>query len=118
MHSRPLTVTAAAILLVLLSLDLLPWEWFLGEVGEETPAWILYAGLVLGIVGLVAAVGLWLMKKWSFWVTIVVSVLSFLLAAPGAVMSADLPPIVTVVLAAIIIVLVVLPDTRRALTPT
>jgi uncharacterized membrane protein (DUF2068 family) len=114
MRPRPLTVTAANILLVLLSLDLLPWEWFLGVVGEETPAWIPYAGSVLGIVGFVAAVGLWLMKKWSFWATIVVSVLSFLLAAPGAVMSGDLSPIVTVVLAAIIIVLVVLPTSRRA----
>jgi uncharacterized membrane protein (DUF2068 family) len=118
MRSRPLPVTAATLLLVLLSLDLLPWEWFLPEVVEEPPAFVSYAGLVLGIVGLVVAVGLWLMKKWSFWATIVVSVLSFLLAAPGAVMSGDLSPIVTVVLAAIIIVLVVLRDSRRALTPT
>jgi hypothetical protein len=38
---------------------------------EEPPAFVLYSGIVLGIVGLVVAVGLWILKKWSFWVTII-----------------------------------------------
>src|SRR5215212_8148460 len=128
MSSRPLPVTVAAILLVLLSLLDFPWVFdflFLGveqvAVGEVEgpPAFILYSGYVVGIVGLVVAVGLWMLQKWSYWATIVVCVLNFLSAAPGLVMvsSAGLKALIAVteVVAVLIIVLVVLPDSRRAL---
>jgi hypothetical protein len=122
MRSRPLPVTVAAILLVLLSLTNFPWLYeFLFAAGEfeGPPAFILYSGYVLGVAGLVAAVGLWMLQKWSYWVTIVVCVLNFLLGAPGLVMApgAALKAIIAVteVVALLIIVLVVLPDSRRAL---
>ena len=121
MHSRPLPLTVAAILLVLLSLFNFPWPWMLLFPGleEEPPAFILYSGIVLGIVGLVVAVGLWMMKRWSFWATIVVSVLNFLLGLPGVLFapSASLRVIIAVleVVAVLIIVLVMLPSSRRAL---
>ena len=120
MRSRPLPVTVAAILLVLLSLFDFPWPYELLFPGaEEPPAFILYSGYVVGIVGLVAAVGLWMLKPWSYWTTIVVSVLNFLLGlpgmlfAPGATLKALIA--VTEVVAILIIVLVVRPDSRRAL---
>ena len=117
MRMRPPPVSVAAILLVLLSLFDFPWP-FPGM--EEAPAFVIYSGIVLGIVGLVVAVGLWMMKRWSYWATIVVSVLSFLLGAPGVVMApgAALKAFIAVseVVAILIIVLVVLPDSRRALT--
>ena len=118
---RPQPVTIAAILLVLLSLFNFPWPWMLLFPGleEEPPAFIIYSGIVLGIVGLVVAVGVWLMKRWSFWATIVVCVLNFLLAAPGVVFgpTAPLRAVVAVleVVAVLIIVLVVVPSSRRAL---
>jgi len=61
-HSRPLAVTAAAILLALLSLPnlvspLLP--------REGIPAVVVYLGVVLGVAGLVGAAGLWMLRKWS-----------------------------------------------------
>ena len=128
MSSRPLPVTVAAILLVLLALSDFPWLFdflFLGveqvAVGEVEgpPAFILYSGYVLGVVGLVVAVGLWMLKAWSYWATIVVCVLNFLLGAPGVVLApgAALKAIIAVteVVALLIIVLVVLPDSRRAL---
>ncbi len=122
MRSRPLPVTVAAILLVLLSLTNFPWLYeFLFAAGEfeGPPAFILYSGYVLGVAGLVAAVGLWMLQKWSYWVTIVVCVLNFLLGAPGLVMApgAALKAFIAVteVVALLIIVLVVLPDSRRAL---
>ena len=121
MRSRPTSVTVAAILLVLLSLFNFPWPWMLLFPGleEEPPAFILYSGIVVGIVGLVVAVGLWMMKRWSFWVTIVVSVLNFLLGAPGVVFAPTAPLRVIIavleVVAVLIIVLVVLPSSRRAL---
>ena len=128
MSSRPLPVTVAAILLVLLSLLDFPWVFdflFLGveqvAVGEVEgpPAFILYSGYVVGVVGLVVAVGLWMLKAWSYWATIVVCVLNFLLGAPGVVLAprAALKAIIAVteVVAVLIIVLVVLPDSRQAL---
>ena len=120
MHLRPLPVTVAAILLVLLSLFDFPWPYEILFPGEEgPPAFILYSGYVVGIVGLVVAVGLWMLQKWSYWATIVVCVLNFLSAAPGLVMvsSAGLKALIAVteVVAVLIIVLVVLPDSRRAL---
>jgi hypothetical protein len=120
---RPLPVTGAAILLVLLSLTDFPFPWwFLFPGAEEPPAFVLYSGIVLGIVGFVVAVGLWMMKPWSFSATIIVSVLNLLLGAPGVVMAptAALKAaiVVTEVVAALIIVLVVLPSSRRAFAAT
>src|SRR5215212_7555033 len=120
MSPRPLPVTVAAILLVLLSLFDFPWPYELLFPGvEEPPAFLNYLGYVLGVVGLVAAVGLWMLQKWSYWTTIVVCALNFLLGAPGVIMApgAALKAVIalTEVVAILIIVLVVLPDSRRAL---
>jgi uncharacterized membrane protein (DUF2068 family) len=87
---------------------------------EGVPEVVLYSGIVLGIVGLIAAVGLWMLKKWSLWLTIVVSVLNILSAAPGVAFAPNAAlqgaATVTVVVFALIIVLVVgLPSSRRAL---
>ena len=120
MNLRPLPVTVAAILLVLLSLFNSPWPYELLFPGaEEPPAALLYLGYVVGVVGLVAAVGLWMLKPWSYWTTIVVSALNFLLALPGVLFApgAALKAVIAVtgVVAILIVVLVVLPDSRRAL---
>ena len=56
MRSRPVPVTVAAILLALCSLLSLPGPLLPGS--EGVPEVVLYSGIVLGIVGLVAAVGL------------------------------------------------------------
>jgi peptidoglycan/LPS O-acetylase OafA/YrhL len=121
MRPRPLPVTIAAILLVLLSLTNFPWLYlFLFPGAEEPPAYFLYWGYVVGVAGIVAAVGLWMMKRWSFWLTIVVCVLNFLLALPGVLFAPGVALkafiAVTMVVAVLIIVLVVLPSSRRALT--
>src|SRR5829696_601580 len=53
MSSRPLPVTVAAILLVLLSLFNFPWVYELFFPGAEgPPAALLYSGYVVGVVGL------------------------------------------------------------------
>ena len=120
MRTQLLPVAVAAILLVLLSLFDFPWPYELLFPGaEEPPAFILYSGYVVGIAGLVAAVGLWMLRKWKYWATIVVCVLNFLfglpglLFAPGAALKALIA--VTEVVALLIIVLVALPSSRRAL---
>ncbi len=118
MRSRTLPVTVAAILMALVSLLGLPGPLLPGS--EEVPAVVVYGGIVLGIVGLVAAIGLWMLKKWGLWLTIVVSVLNILSAAPGVAFAPNAAmqtaAAVGVLVPALIIVLVVLPGSRRALT--
>ena len=120
MRSRPPTVTVAAILLVLLSLFDFPWPYMLFFPGAvEPPAFIIYSGYVLGIVGIVVAIGLWRLNKWSYWATIVVCVLNFLSGAPGVLFAPGaLKGVIVVgeVVAVLIVVLVVLPSSRRALS--
>ena len=120
MRTRPQPVTIAAILLVILSLSGFPWPWMLLFPGvEEPPAFVIYSGYVLGIVGLVVAVGLWMMKPWSFWATIIVCVLNFLTGVPGVFLGPtagiQVLSAVLAVVAVLIIVLVVRPSSRRAL---
>ncbi len=116
MRTRPQTVTIAAILLALGSLaNLLAPLILPAEAGS-----VIYLVIVLGVLGLVAAGGLWMLKRWALWLTIVVSVLNILAAAPGLVFAPDLPgrvlATIGVVGFAVVIVLAMLPDSRRAYT--
>ena len=117
MRSRPLPVTVAAILQALFSLLSLPGPLLPGS--EGVPAVVLYSGIVLGVGGLVASAGLWMLKKWSLWLTVVVNVLGGLSAAPGLVVAPNAAlgaaALVGVLISVLIIVLVVLPSSRRAL---
>jgi hypothetical protein len=121
MSSRPLSVSVAAILLALFSLMNFPGPWWPAIPGamEETPTFVIYSGIVLGIVGIAAAVGLWMMGKWGFWLTIVVSVVNILFNVLGLfmVLSGGLKAAIAVQTVGFIltIVLVVLPSARRAL---
>jgi uncharacterized membrane protein (DUF2068 family) len=121
MSPRPLTVTVAAILMALFSLMNFPGPWWYVVPGamDETPMFIFYSGIVLGIVGIVAAVGLWMLKKWSFWLTIIVCVINILLSmpAPAMVSSAGLLALIAVqtIGFVLVIVLVVLSTSRHVL---
>src|SRR5829696_6853830 len=85
---RALPVTVAAILIALFSLMNFPGPWWYLVPGavEATPMFVIYSGIVLGIVGLVATVGLWMLKTWGLWLTIVVCVLNILLSVPAPFM--------------------------------
>jgi hypothetical protein len=117
MRSRPLPVIVAIVLLALLSLANL-----LSPVmpSEGVPTFVIYLGVVLGVLGLISAAGLWMLKRWALWLTIVVSVLNILSAAPGLAF-APTPVLrilatVGVVGFALVILLAVLPNSRRAYT--
>jgi hypothetical protein len=120
MHARPLSITVASVLLALLSLMNFPGPWWplLAGTEEQPPAFVIYSGIVLGIVGLVAAAGLWTLHPLSLWTTLIVCVLNLLAGAPGVVMgptaAVRAAVAVTEVLFALIVVLVVLPSSRRA----
>ena len=112
---RPLSVTIAAVLLALFSVLNLAFPLF---PTEGIPAFVVYSGVALGVIGLVAAAGLWMLRKWSIWLTIIVSMLNILAAAPGvaAAPSGALQgaATATVIVFALIGVLVLLPASRRA----
>ena len=117
MRSRPQAVTVAAVLLVLLSLFNFPWPWLLLFPGvEQPPAFVIYTGFVLGVVGLVVAVGLWRVKEWSYRATIVVCVFNLLSGAPrvflGPTVRIRVLSTVLEVVALLIIVLVMRPSRR------
>ena len=113
--SRPQTVTVAAILLALFSVVNLLFPLF---PIEGIPAAAIYIGVVAGPIGLVGAAGLWLLRKWGIWITIIVSVLNILDAGPGIAFAPNaalqVAATVTVLGFALVLVLVVLPASRRA----
>ena len=115
MSARPQYVAIAVVLLALLSLvniisPLLP--------SEGLPASVIYSSVVLGVLGLIGAAGLWMLKRWGLWLTLVVAVLNILSAAPGLVFAPSTAlfifALITVVGFAVVLVLAVLPDSRRA----
>ena len=113
MRSRTLPVTFAVVLLAvvfLLSLTspLLPTDYAMI---------VVYLRVVLGVAGLVAAAGLWTLRRWGLWLTIIVSVLNILLAAPGLVVEPNavgrIFAAVQAVVPVLILVLVTRPASRR-----
>jgi hypothetical protein len=120
MRRRPVSITVAAIILVVLSLIDLPLPvWNLIPGVEEPPAFIFYLSIVVGIVGLVAAAGLWMLKRASVPAALVVAALNLLQALLGL---GDEPPppvvqavlAVSAIMALVIVVLLMLPVSRRA----
>ena len=116
MRSRPLPVTIAAILLVLGSLvNFLAPLMLPAEAGSAV-----YIIVGLGALGLVAAGGLWMLKRWALWLTVVVAVLNILAAAPGLVFATDFSgralATMGVVGFALVILLAVLPGPRGTYT--
>ena len=117
MRARPTPVSVAAVLLALLSvLNLV--STVIPAFSSGVPAVVVYGSAVLGLLGLVAAYGLWSLNKWGVWLTIILSVLNISSAAPGIVFAPTtmlfVGAIVTIVGYALIIVLVVVPTSRRA----
>ena len=123
MRSRPPTVTAAAVLRALSSalfhLAFPLWANALPR-GESVPAIVVFLAVAVGVAGLVGAAGLWMLRRWGVWLAIGVCLLSILDAASGVVGAPNaalrVAATVTLVVFALIIVLVVLPTSRRAFT--
>jgi hypothetical protein len=86
------------------------------------PPFIIWSGLVLGILGLLAVVGLWLRYQWALPLAIVVLVLDVVTAAPGTVLAPNvgirsIAALLSAVLGIIAIVLLLLRASRPALRP-
>ena len=116
---RPLAVTIAAVLLALFSVLNLAFSILVGPAESDgPPTFIVYLAVALGIIGLAALAGLWAPKRWGAVLTVIVSVLNILAAAPGLFVAPtsglQVSAIAFVVAFALIIVLVMLPTSRRA----
>ena len=116
MHTRPQPVTIGFILLVLLSL----LNFISPFLPTDYPTIVLFLGGALGVVGLLAAAGLWMLRRWALLLTIIVSVLNLVLSVPGIVAEPQaggkLLAGVTTVGFTLIIVLVMRANSRRAFT--
>jgi hypothetical protein len=110
---RPLVLTAAAILLGLVSLLALTTPLLPGP-----PLPVIILSVVAGIIGLVAVYGLWKAKRWGMILALILSALNALSAAPGPFVQPNLIATigagVTVAFSVLIIVLAVLPSARAA----
>ena len=111
---RPVTVTAALVLLVVLALLVLI------PVGgsEEIPVFAIVAGYLFAALKLVAAAGLWQPRKWAAILGFVVVLLDALASLPGVLFAEE---VVTRVIIAVglllslaVLVLLVLSSSRRA----
>jgi uncharacterized membrane protein (DUF2068 family) len=117
-RTRPQPVTVAAILLALLSLPNVLYP-LLALKGELVP--LIYLTVVFGVAGLIAAAGLWMLKRWALWLTIIVCALggifSWAPVIPAAPTALHLGLAAVVVVGSVLtIVLVVLPTSRLAYT--
>jgi hypothetical protein len=117
MHARPQPVSVAAILLALLSLPNVLYP-LLALEGELVP--LIYLTVAFGVAGLIAA-GLWMLKRWALWLTIIVCLLGGIFSWAPVIPQAPsvLHQGLAVVVAAgsvLIIVLVLLPTSWRAYT--
>lgn len=124
MHTRPQPLTIAIVSLALLSLLNFTSPLFTSPLytapllQTDYPTVVLFLGIALGILGLLAAGGLWMLRRWGFLLTIVVSVLNILLATPWiAVESQATGKLLAGVTAggfALVLVLLMRPNSRRA----
>jgi hypothetical protein len=118
-RTRPAAVTAAVVLSVIVIIgNVISPALPSGSGDEQVPTFVIVLGVVLGIVGIAAAIGLWQMRKWGMILTVVLMVLNLLSAAPGVAFGPGVGikifAAIGVIIPAVVIVLVLLPESRRA----
>jgi transcriptional regulator with XRE-family HTH domain len=124
--SRPLTLVIGIILLILMSLLYLMWLVYLLPLSNSDaqeflpPAAITYTFIAAGVLGIVAAFALWRMKRWGWILALILLGIDVLAVVPEFVftpeVSFDIVSIVGTAVEVVIIVLLLTPSSRRALT--
>jgi hypothetical protein len=115
---RPAVLSIAIMLLILASLLFWVTVFLPIDGSNPGPPVVVSGSVVLGVLGLVAAFGLFSLKRWGMWLAIGVSVFSAFFGAGGMVYSSDAIAKglggLLVAMSALVIVLVVLPSARAA----
>jgi hypothetical protein len=111
--ARPATLVVAVVCLALTSLLNLTTPLIPGP-----PPPVVVLSIVVGVSGLVAAIGLWALHRWAMITAIIALTLTVLSAAPGLLdhpnVGATVGAGVAVALAVLTIVLMMLPSARRS----
>ena len=115
--ARPMSVTVAVVLSVVNVIGNFV-GFALPTGGEAVPTFVIVSSIVLGVAGIPVVVGLWLLRRWGFILTLVVTAPNLLSALPGIPAGPTTAIKVFSVVAALIsvdiIVLVTRPEARRA----
>ena len=114
---RPTILIITSILLILSTL--LSWGTVLLKMNEGDPglAILVTVGVIEGVLGLVAAAGVFAIKRWGLWLAVVLSIFGIFGAISGVVLWDALLKglcIVGATLNVLVIVLVVLPSTLQS----
>ncbi len=80
--TRPMPVTLAVILSVLVVIANFA-GFALPTGGEAVPLVVILGSIIPGVVGIPAAIGLWLLRRWGFILTVVGTAVNLLTALPG-----------------------------------
>jgi hypothetical protein len=51
--------------------------------GQDVPAIVVVSSIILGVAGIPAAIGLWMLRRWGFILTLTVTALNLLSGIPG-----------------------------------
>lgn len=111
---RPVIVIAAMVLFALMTAFSLYTPF--GPSGPPLPI-VLYAGIVGGLGGVIALVGLWLMKRWGWLMTVIIAALNVLPSVPGLVVAPGPGKAISaaiIVVNAVVLALLLLPAARAA----
>lgn len=118
---RPAVRAAAVALQVLISLVNIGFsipDLINGPAPDGPPMFIVVLSIVIGVLGLVTAWGLWQGKRWGMISTVVIRVMDVLGTVPGIFFAPTLflqiACVVGVILSVTVIVLLFLPASRRA----
>ena len=114
---RPPAVAIATVLMVVLSIANFAVPLIPGA-NDDVPTAAIIVGIILGLVGLPAAYGLWRCRRWAMIATIVISAVNFLSSVPGVAFGPNTVAIVMSIIAAVVsaatIVLVLMRDARAS----
>jgi uncharacterized membrane protein (DUF2068 family) len=108
---QPPTLIAATVLLAFISLLSLT------ALLQNPPQFVVITQSALGIVGLVAVIGLWQRRVWGAWMAVIVMAINTLTNLAGVWQAPPPAKVVCAVVAAaslVVIVLALLPSSRRA----
>jgi hypothetical protein len=121
---RPRTLISATVLLMLLNLFHFSTLLIYPPNSPRLPGFIYYYSIFAGVVGLIAVVGLWTLKRWGWWLSTSIAALSILASAPYVVLyphigagggtGGKVTAGVVALCYVLVLVLVVLPATRKA----